>query len=163
MDNLYFDELQMKETFEKAIAEYYKNDDRYEEGYWFKFFGNRDLKFYSSMYEANTSKEKPHFPCVIIDIESTPNSQWSNSTQIEEISSVSFNIEFFTTDIGNVDKTISSYKLSTMILLALRQVSGNITVTRNAPILNIDRNVCRRIIRGAFQYNNKTKTFYKGD
>ena len=115
------------------------------------------------MYEANTSKEKPHFPCVIIDIESTPNSQWSNSTQIEEISSVSFNIEFFTTDIGNVDKTISSYKLSTMILLALRQVSGNITVTRNAPILNIDRNVCRRIIRGAFQYNNKTKTFYKGD
>lgn len=163
MDNLFFDEIKMKETFEKAIAEFYKNDIRHEEDFWFKLFGNRDLKFYSSLEEANTNKEKPHFPCVLVNIESSPNTQWSNSTQIEKISSVSFDIEFYTTDVGNIDKSKLSYYLSTIILLALRNISGNITVTRNAPIPNIDRNVCRRIIRGSFNYDNNTNTFYKGE
>lgn len=163
MDNLYFDELEMEEKIEKAILDYYKNDSRHEKNYWFNIFGKKQLKFYSSLTEINTQEELPKFPCAVITIESQPDTTWSNSTQIEQVSIVNFSIEFFTVQVGNTDKKILGNNLSNIITLALRNLSGNIKITKNAPLINIDNSIYRRIIRGAFKYNNKTKTFYKGD
>lgn len=163
MDNLYFDEIAMKEKLQNAISNVYKNDLRHEKNYWYKFFGNRNLKFYSSQTEANSQDKKPQFPCCILSLQSEPNTFWSNSTQIEEISNVDFTVEIYTQKIGNIDKEIAGSYLANIVLLGLRQVSGNITVSFNAPLINFDNNVYRRVIRGAFKYNNKTNTFYKGE
>ena len=163
MDNLYFDELEMEEKIEKAILDFYKKDNRHEPNYWYNVFGKKQLKFYSSLTEINAQEGKPKFPCAVITMESEPDTQWSNSTQVEQISRVSFSIEFFTVDINNIDKKILGNNLSNIILLGLRNLSSNITISKNAPLLNFDTNVYRRIIRGVFKYDNKTKTFYKGD
>lgn len=163
MDNLYFDELEMEEKIEYAILDFYKNDSRYEKNHWFNVFGKKQLKFYSSLTEINTQQEKPKFPCAVITIESEPDTQWCNSTQVEQVSRVNFSVEFFTVDINNTDKKILGNNLSNIILLGLRNLSSNITISKNAPLLNFDTNVYRRIIRGVFKYDNTTKTFYKGD
>ena len=163
MDNLYFDELEMEEKFEKAILDFYKNDSRHEKNYWYKTFGNRNLKFYSSQTEANSEDKAPQFPCAIITLQSEPNTTWSNSTQIEQISRVNFTIELYTKKVGNIqNKKLCSY-LSEIVTLGLRQLSGNISISKNAPIPNFDTSIYRRIVRGVFNYNNETRTIYKGD
>lgn len=163
MDNLYFDEITMKETLQNAILNRFKNDTRHEKKHWYKMFGNRNLKFYSSQTQANSQKEKPQFPCAIVNIESEPDTFWSNSTQIEEVSIVNISIEIYTVETNNIDKELLGSYLSNIVLMGLRDVSGNIIVTKNAPLINLDNSVYRRLIRGVFKYNNKTQTIYKGE
>ena len=163
MDELFFDEIEMKEKMQNAILDFYKNDKRFEKNHWFKMFGNRYLKFYSSLTEANSQDEMPQFPCSVLTIMSEPDMAWANSTQIEEISRVNFSIEIYTVKVGNTDKELLGSYLSNVVTLGLRNLSGNIAITKNTPLINFDNSVYRRIIRGVFKYNNKTKTFYKGD
>ena len=163
MDNLYFDELEMEEKIEKAILDFYKNDYRHEPNYWYNVFGRKQLKFYSSLTEINTLQEEPKFPCAVITIQSEPDTEWSNSSHIEQISKVEFSIEFFTVNVNNIDKKTLGNNLSNIILLGLRNLSSNIKTTKNSSLFNFDTNVYRRIIRGVFKYDNKNHTFYKGD
>lgn len=158
MDELYFDELKIKEQIETSILNQYNTDKLH----WHKMFGNRDLKFYSSLSAANSQDESPQFPCAVLSISSEPDTTWANSSQIEEVSTVNFTIDIFTVKVNNVDKeTLGSY-LTNIVIKGLRNLSGNIVTTRNAPLINFDNSVYRRIIRGVFKYDNKTNTFYKG-
>lgn len=163
MNELYFDEIKMQESLQNAILDFYKTDSRHEKDYWYKLFGNRNLKFYSSQTEANSQGQKPQFPCIILSIDSEPDTTWINSSQIEEVSRVNLTIELYTMQVNNIDKILLCKYLSEIVILGIRNLSSNIVLTRSTPIPNIDNNICRRIIRGTFKYDNKTNTFSQGD
>ncbi len=158
MKNQYtFDEWAMMELFKSIIKEGFDNDPMQEKDFWYKVFGERDIKFYES-YQI----DKPQFPCIVISFISVPTTRNIHSSEIEQFSTVTALIDTFNQGVGDYGKEQLGIMINTQLKRIL-QSSFGLIINNNRTISNIDDSVYRRRIEAGFVYDNKNQIFYQGE
>lgn len=162
MNELTFNESEIKELIKDTIIETFITDDKTEEAdkkdYWYKLFGNREFDYYESLDES-----EPNFPCFVLEFLPTPDERFVHSTQVEQCTIVNFTLQHFNTRVGEKSKE----QIGTEINYRIKQIlqkTFKVKITTNEQVINLnDTQVYRRIIRGSFGYDNKNKVFYRGE
>lgn len=156
-NTLTFDELEIQNLIEKAIKDGFKNDEEHEKDYWYKLFGNRDLKIYKS-YQI----DKPQFPCIVVSLSPRAIPAYANSSQIEELTRCTVRVEHYTQAVGKIGKR----ELGIMVNYKLKQIlqsEFNVLILSNQELAYTDNTIYRRLIQGEVVFDNKEKVFYIGE
>lgn len=152
-----FDELAVENLFEEAIKDGFINDEEHEKDYWYKLFGNKDLKIYKS-YQI----DKPQFPCIVLSLSPRPSVPNINSSQMEAFTRCTLRVEHYTQQVGDVGKR----ELGIMVNYRLKQILQGLFQVRilsNQELAYSDNTIYRRLIQGEFVFDNELKVFYQGD
>lgn len=156
MENNYsFDELEMMSLFKKTIKEAFDKDESKDKDYWYKLFGNRQVKIYES-YEV----EKPSFPCFVLTIQATPYQRNIHSSEIEQFSLVSVGLEHYNQAVDDLGKDELGIMINHRTKTVLQKTFG-LLITSNRQINSPDNSLYRRRIEASFVYDNKNKVFYR--
>ena len=121
-------------------------------------FGNRKIKFFDSMAEAN---EKPQFPCFIVNIISSfPATQYNSADDPEHFTEFSMEIEHYNQASKDISKEVLGRKINKAVKSAL-QSTYPFNITYNAELANGDFTVYRRLIRCNGIFDNYKKILYR--
>lgn len=156
MNDLTFNEQAFYDKLTTAILKGFKTDTSRESKYWYKLFGNRQIRVYDSLAQS-----EPQFPCCVITVESIPNRSLINSSQIDRFSNVSIEIEHYNQSVGGKSKEVIGREINTRLREIIQQEFGAIIVN-NSQIRSPYEQVYRRLISIAFTYDNLNNIIYKG-
>lgn len=157
MNDLTFNELEVKDLFVNTLLDAFKNDTTHEPDYWYNLFGERDMQYYESLDDSDFQ-----FPCFHIDFYPVTDTAFVHSTQVEQFTYVPFYLQHFNVRVGDISKERIGMDINYLIKQTL-QKNFKVIISTNETIPNLnDKQVYRRIIRGCFGYDNKNKVFYQG-
>lgn len=146
--NYYFKSLEVKDTFKNVLEDIFIEDNVYAD------LGTEVFII------SRRKKEKPTFPCIYIDTNSSENTRYASSTSIHRMSDFTLIFDIYSKDLENYSQDDAVEKIAEVLTNGIQRKYHCLRQTLNQPLPNLDETVSRWQVRFEGTMDNSNNFIY---